>query len=538
MFLANRSLALPVRRFCLRRSLSSRASGVLSALNIPTNGEVHGVYDGQWKGSGEIIESVCPTTGEILARVKTASPQESELALQKTREAYASFRNLPAPRRGEILRQIRTALSDKREELGALVSLEMGKIKTEGIGEVQEFIDICDYAVGLSRMMNGRVVASERPGHSILEVPNPLGVVAVLSAFNFPVAVYGWNLALSLAAGNATIWKPSPTTPLCSIAVTSIIAEVLKKNDLPGAVAGLVTGGKEVGEALVNNHDVQLVSFTGSERVGGIVGQAVASRFGKIILELGGNNASIVMPDADLSLAIPGVFFGSVGTAGQRCTSTRRLFLHREIASEFLDRLRKLYQSIKPGDPLVRDTLLGPMHNKAAVNVYDSTVDHLHSIKAEVLCGGTKFDEAPFDAGNFVRPTISLPKSVDMKDKIWSTETFAPILNAAIFDDLEEAIEWNNAVPQGLSSSLWTRDIRNIGKWVGPSGSDTGIVNVNAGTSGAEIGASFGGNKSTGWGRESGGDAWKQYVRWSACTINFSDEAPLAQGVNFGISAS
>ncbi|KAL0061679.1 hypothetical protein AAF712_011485 [Marasmius tenuissimus] len=469
MFLTNRALSFSSRGYILRRSLSSRASGVLSALNIPTSGEIHGVYDGQWGGSGEIMESVCPTTGEVLARVKTVrirhdvetrvddeqgrlcnqgTPEETELALQKTREAYASFRNLPAPRRGDILRQIRSALSDKREELGALVSLEMGKIKTEGIGEVQEFIDICDYAVGLSRMMNGRVVASERPGHTILEVPNPLGVVAVLSAFNFPVAVYGWNLALSLAAGNATIWKPSPTTPLCSIAVTSIIAEVLKKNDLPGAVAGLVTGGKNVGETLVNSHDVELVSFTGSERVGSIVGQAVASRFGKVILELGGNNASIVMPDADMSLAIPGVFFGSVGTAGQRCTSTRRLFLHRDIATEFLEKLRKLYTSIKPGDPLTADTLLGPMHNKAAVSVYDGTVEHLHSINAEVLCGGKKFDEAPFNAGNFVKPTIAVPKSVDMKDKIWSTETFAPILNAAVFDELEQAIEWNNAVPQ------------------------------------------------------------------------------------------
>ncbi|EEB93815.1 hypothetical protein MPER_07485, partial [Moniliophthora perniciosa FA553] len=391
------------------------------------------------------------------------------------------------------------ALSDKREELGALVSLEMGKIKSEGIGEVQEFIDIDDEWKGrclrASRpLYTGRypATAAHGPDHhtnSMQLVPNPLGVVAVLSAFNFPVAVYGWNLALSLAAGNATIWKPSPTTPLCSIAVTTIIAEVLRKNGVPGAVAGLVTGGKDVGETVVNSRDVELVSFTGSERVGRIVGQAVASRFGKIILELGGNNASIVMPDADLSLAIPGVFFGSVGTAGQRCTSTRRLFLHRDVATEFLDRLKGLYTSIKPGDPLVKDTLLGPMHNKAAVNVYDSTINHLQTINAEILCGGKKYVGAPLDAGNFVQPTIAVPKTVNMSDEIWSTETFAPILNAAIFDDLEEAIEWNNAVPQGLSSSLWTRDIRNIGKWIGPSGSDAGIVNVNAGTSGAEIGA-------------------------------------------------
>lgn len=491
------------------------------------------MYDGQWKGSGEVFESVCPTTGEVLARVKSASPAELHEAIEKTKQASREIRNLPAPRRGELLRQIREALAAKRDDLGALVSLEMGKIRTEGEGEVQEFVDICDYAVGLSRMMNGRVVASERPGHSILEVPNPLGVVGVLSAFNFPVAVYGWNLALSLAAGNATIWKPSPSTPLCSIAVTKIVSAVLEKNGISGAVAGLVTGGKDVGEALVESSDVNLVSFTGSEAVGRVVGKAVQSRFGKSILELGGNNASIIMPDADLSLAVPAVFFGAVGTAGQRCTSTRRLYLHRTIAPEFLSKLQKLYATVRTGDPLSGSTLLGPLHTSAALRTYAEAIQHLRSTGAEILTGGERYDTVPLSAGNFVKPTIAVPKTVDPTDRIWSTEVFAPILNAAIFEDLEQAIEWNNAVPQGLSSSLWTRDLRNVGKWIGPAGSDTGIVNVNVGTSGAEIGAAFGGNKSTGWGRESGGDAWKQYVRWSACTINFSDEAPLAQGVNF-----
>ncbi|EDR10267.1 NAD-aldehyde dehydrogenase [Laccaria bicolor S238N-H82] len=517
----------------MSRTLSSRASNVLASLDISTTHEISGVYDGEWRGSGDLVSSTCPTTGEVLARVKTATPEELHAALERTREAYIHFRNVPAPRRGEILRQIREALASKVDELGALVSLEMGKIRTEGVGEVQEFVDICDYAVGLSRMMNGRVVASERPGHSILEVPNPLGVVAVLSAFNFPVAVYGWNLALSLAAGNATIWKPSPTTPLCSIAVTTIVSRVLEKNGVPGAVASLVTGGKEAGEAIVESQDVPLVSFTGSEHVGRIVGKNVAARFGRSILELGGNNASIVMPDADLSLAVPAVFFGAVGTAGQRCTSTRRLYLHRNIADEFLDRLQKMYRTVAPGDPLIDSTLLGPLHTKAACDIYDKTIQHLQAIDADILTGGKRYGHASLSAGNFVEPTIAIPKSVNPKDFIWKTETFAPILNAAIFDDLEQAIEWNNGVPQGLSSSLWTRDIRNLGRWIGPSGSDTGIVNVNVGTSGAEIGAAFGGNKSTGWGRESGGDAWKQYVRWSACTINLSDEAPLAQGVTF-----
>ncbi|CAL1709896.1 unnamed protein product [Somion occarium] len=523
------------------RALSTRASTILQALDIPTSNEIPGVYDGTWKGEGELFESLCPTTGEVLARVRSASPQELQLALEKSKEAYKFIRSVPAPRRGELVRQIREALAAKRDELGALVSLEMGKIRTEGVGEVQEFIDIADYAVGLSRIMNGRVVASERPGHSILEVPNPLGVVAVLSAFNFPVAVYGWNLALSLAAGNATLWKPAPSTPLCSIAVIKIIASVLEKNGIPGAVAGLVTGGKDIGQAVVQSQDVDMVSFTGSEAVGRDVGKVVQSRFGKVLLELGGNNASIVMPDADLSLAVPAVFFGAVGTAGQRCTSTRRLYLHRSIAPTFLSKLQSLYSSLQPGDPLESATLLGPLHNRAAVGIYSNAVDRLRRAGAEILIGGSQYGSEDLKdtltGGNFVRPTIAVPSKVDVTDAIWREETFAPILTVGVFDELEEAIGWNNGVPQGLSSSLWTKDLRNVGKWIGPAGSDTGIVNVNVGTSGAEIGAAFGGNKSTGWGRESGGDAWKQYVRWSACTINFSDEAPLAQGVNFSTSS-
>ncbi|TCD64889.1 hypothetical protein EIP91_003465 [Steccherinum ochraceum] len=523
------------------RSLSTRASTILSAVDIPTNEEVPGVYDGTWGGTGDILESVCPTTGEVLARVQSASPQELQSALEKTREAYEIIRAVPAPKRGQIVRQIREALAAKRDELGALVSLEMGKIRSEGVGEVQEFIDIADSAVGLSRMMNGRLVASERPGHSILEVPNPLGVVAVLSAFNFPVAVYGWNLALSLAAGNATVWKPSPSTPLCSVAVTKIVAGVLEKNGLPGAVASLIIGGRSVGEAIVESEGVDMVSFTGSEHVGRQVGKVVQSRFGKVLLELGGNNAVIIMADADLHLAVPSTFFGAAGTAGQRCTTTRRLYVQRSIAPEVISRLQRLYASLKPGDPLDSATLLGPMHTRAAVGIYSSAVDKLRSEGAEILCGGAVYGQdalmGHLAGGNFVKPTIAIPKSVDVKADIWQKETFAPILSVGVFDDLEEAIALNNGVPQGLSSSLWTRDVRNVGKWIGPAGSDCGIVNVNVGTSGAEVGAAFGGNKTTGWGRECGGDAWKQYVRWSAATINFSDEAPLAQGVSFSSSS-
>ncbi|KAG6335172.1 hypothetical protein ID866_3916 [Astraeus odoratus] len=386
----------------------------------------------------------------------------------------------------------------------------MGKIKTEGVGEVQEFVDICDYAVGLSRMMNVTNIYSVSGGVDPFEiVPNPLGVVGILTAFNFPVAVYGWNFSLSFTAGNANVWKPSPTTPLCAIAITKIISHVLEQNGLPGAVSALVSGSRDVGEGVVNSPDIPLVSFTGSENVGRVVGKAVQSRFGKTILELGGNNASIVMPDADLSMAVPAVFFGAV------------------------DALRRLYASLKVGDPLADGTLFGPLHTHAAVGVYSNAIQRLRERGAQILTGGQKYDQDHLRRGNFVQPTIAIPASMDPADAIWTTETFAPILNVAIFDELEQAIAWNNEVPQGLSSSLWTRDMRSIGKWIGPEGSDTGIVNVNVGTSGAEIGAAFGGNKSTGWGRESGGDAWKQYVRWSACTINFSDAAPLAQGVDF-----
>ncbi|KAH9048861.1 NAD-aldehyde dehydrogenase [Lactarius hengduanensis] len=525
MFLARRSLGIAYTAPLTRR-LSSRASSVLGALDIPTTPtELPGVYDGEWKGSGDILQSVCPTTGEVLAHVKSASPAELHAALEKTREAYVHFRSIPAPRRGEIIRQIREALAAKREELGALVSLEMGKIRTEGVGEVQEFVDVCDYAVGLSRMLNGKVINSERPGHTILEVPNPLGVLGVLSAFNFPVAVYGWNLSISMAAGNATIWKPSPTTPLCSIAVTRIVSGVLEKNNIPGAVAGLVTGGKDVGEALVQSRDVDMVSFTGSEHVGRIVGKNVQSRFGKVLLELGGNNGNVFFVPVPSS---------SAPSAPQASAAPPRAgsYLHRTIAPEFLARLQKLYGTLKPGDPLDARTLLGPLHTRAAVDAYDGAITELKAAGSQILVGGARFDGG---GGNFVRPTIAVPPAVAAAadGALWATERFAPVLLVAEFEELEQAIAWNNAVPQGLSSSLWTRDVRNVGKWIGPAGSDAGIVNVNVGTSGAEIGAAFGGNKSTGWGRESGGDAWKQYVRWSACTINFSDEAPLAQGVDF-----
>ncbi|OCF33620.1 aldehyde dehydrogenase family 7 member A1 [Kwoniella heveanensis BCC8398] len=536
-----------VTRANSRRLLSSRATSVLSALNLPTDGaEIPGVFDGQWKGSGEEILSKCPATGEVLGRVRSASPSETQTAIQASLEASKLVRKMPAPKRGEIIRQIREALMSKVDELGDLVSLEMGKIKSEGRGEVVEFVDICDYATGLSRTMKGNVLPSERPEHVIYEIPNPLGVVGILSAFNFPMPNLPVNLSrnmtIALATGNSTIWKPAPSTPLAAIAVARLIQPVLERNGLPGATAALVCGGTEVGKTVVASDDIPLISFTGSEKVGKEVGKVVQDRFGKTILELGGNNAVIVHEDADLGLALQGVLFAAVGTAGQRCTSTRRLLLHKSISKEFLSRLLAIYDSSHPtsqllvGDPLNASTLIGPLHNEAAVQKYESVLASVVEKGGEILTlRSGRIEGGEFgveDKGNWVWPVVVKPSE---NDKGWMEETFAPILYVMEFETLDEAIALNNSVPQGLSSSLFTSNLQNMGIWLGPEGSDCGIVNV--GTSGAEIGAGFGGNKSTGWGRESGGTAWHQYCRWSAATVNYSTKMPLAQGVNFGIQA-
>ncbi|WVQ85991.1 hypothetical protein IAT38_008159 [Cryptococcus sp. DSM 104549] len=527
------------------RALSTRAKEILSAVGLPTDSSapIPGVYDGEWKGSGEEILSKCPATGEVLGRITSATVAETQAAIAASKEASRIVRAMPAPKRGEVVRQIREALEAKVGELGDLVSLEMGKIKSEGKGEVQEFVDICDFATGLSRNMDGRVLPSERPEHVIYEIPNPLGVVGILSAFNFPVAVYGWNLTIALVTGNSTIWKPAPSTPLSSIAVIRLIQPVLERNGLPGAAAALVCGGIDVGKSIVGSEDIPLVSFTGSEKVGKEVGKAVMDRFGKSILELGGNNAAIVDKDADIDLALQSVLFAAVGTAGQRCTSTRRLYLHKSIAKEFLSRLLPVYDAAAPnphlivGDPLSPSTLIGPLHNPAALARYEETLAAVTSRGGEILTarsGKIEGMDKAVEGGNWVWPTVVRPKK---DDPCWKEEVFAPILYVAEFETLDEAIKLNNDVPQGLSSSLFTSDLKSMGRWLGPEGSDAGITNVNVGTSGAEIGAAFGGNKSTGWGRESGGDAWKQYVRWSSATVNYSSKVALAQGVNFGISS-
>ncbi|KJE92833.1 aldehyde dehydrogenase [Capsaspora owczarzaki ATCC 30864] len=402
----------------------------------------------------------------------------------------------------------------------------MGKILPEGEGEVQEYVDICDYAVGLSRIMSGKVIPSERPGHMLLEQWNPMGIIGVISAFNFPVAVFGWNQALALVGGNATLWKGAPSTNLASVAVTRIVADVLERNNMPGAVSSLVCGGADIGQLMAEDKNVNVLSFTGSTRVGREVGLTVQRRFGRSILELGGNNAIIVMNDADLKLVVPATVFAAVGTAGQRCTTTRRLLLHEDIHDTVVERVVKAYKQIKIGSPLEPGVLCGPLHTKAAVQQYKDAIAAAVAQGGKVIHGGNVLERK----GNFVEPTIILA-SPNMP--IVKQETFVPILYVMKFKTFEEAVEINNSVDQGLSSSVFTKDTTNLFKWMGPHGSDCGIVNVNIPTSGAEIGGAFGGEKETGGGRESGSDAWKQYMRRSTCTINYSDQLPLAQGIKF-----
>lgn len=434
----------------------------------------------------------------------------------------------PGPVRGEILRQIGVALREKKDAIGALTSLEMGKIRSEGLGEVQEYIDICDMATGMSRTIAGKVLPSERKDHWMMEVWNPIGIVGVITAFNFPVAVAGWNTSLSIICGDMVLWKPALTACLVSIAVQRIVAGVLKKHGF-NSVACLVCGdGPDIGNELVSDKRVPLVSFTGSTAVGRQVAKTVHGRFGKTILELGGNNATIVMPDADLELAFQGSVFAAAGTAGQRCTTLRRLFLHEKIYDAFVRRLVDAYKKVseRMGDPLHEDTLLGPLHTPRAKQEYLDGLEMIRKQGGRVLVGG----KAVESEGNFVLPTIV---EIAHDAPIVQQEIFAPILYVFKFKTLDEAIAWNNEVPQGLSSAVFTKNLQNLFRWVGPTGSDCGLVNCNIGTSGAEIGGAFGGEKETGGGRESGSDAWKQYMRRSTCTINYSDVLPLAQGVKF-----
>jgi aldehyde dehydrogenase (NAD+) len=486
-----------------------------------------GAFAGTWLDPvGELIDVVEPSTGDVLARVAQATPEQYEQVAQNAVETFERWRMLPAPKRGEYVRQLGNALREKRDELGALVTLEMGKIHAEGVGEVQEMIDICDFAVGLSRQLYGLTMASERPEHRMYEQWHPLGPVGVISAFNFPVAVWSWNATIAAVCGDTLIWKPSELSPLTAIAVTKIAAEVMDGSGFEG-VFGLAVGARDVGELLVNDPRLPLISATGSIRMGKEVGPAVASRLGRSILELGGNNAILVMEDADLELATRAVLFAAVGTAGQRCTSLRRLIVHDSVADELLGRLVTAYESVPVGDPMDPNTLMGPLVHPRAIEAYRSALEAADEQGGKVLTGGAVLDRQ----GNYVEPTIvEIGKHAD----IIQEETFAPILWAIRVSDLDEAIAVQNGVRQGLSSAIFTDSLSSSERFLSHLGSDCGIANVNIGTSGAEIGGAFGGEKETGGGREAGSDAWKAYMRRQTTTINWGGDLPLAQGISFG----
>jgi len=489
---------------------------------------VQGVYDGQWKnGIGEKMVSISPINGRPIAQIIAASKDDYDAAIVAAKEAFKVWRNVPAPKRGEIVRQIGEELRSNIYLLGRLEALEIGKTAVEGRGEVQEFVDICDYAVGMSRQMPGQVLPSERDGHDLQERWNPLGLCGVISAFNFPIAVYGWNAAIALITGNCVIWKPSPTAIISTIATQKIITRVLERNNLPGAICCLVCGGVEIGDAITKDPRISLVSFTGSTAVGREVGATVQRRFGRILLELGGNNAAIINYDADVEMVVRSALFAAVGTQGQRCTSLRRLFVHNSLYQMVLDRLIKAYPKVRIGSPLDETTMYGPMHNEKGVQLYLKTVKEAEALGGKIEYGGKVIDREGF----YVEPTIV--SGLQHDSPLVLRESFCPVLYIMPFDNLDQVIDWNNEVEAGLSSSLFTSNITDLFKWLGPNGADSGIVNVNCPTNGAEIGGAFGGNKATGWGREAGSDSWKQYMRRSTCTINFSKELPLAQGIKF-----
>ena len=483
--------------------------------------------------SGELLESYSPVDGRLIGKVKCSTKEDYEKVMSAATSAFKSWRTVPAPKRGEIVRQFGDKLRTHKEALGKLVSYEMGKSYQEGLGEVQEMIDICDFAVGLSRQLHGLTMHSERPGHRMYEQYHPLGVVGIISAFNFPVAVWCWNTALAWIAGDTCVWKGSEKTPLCSVACQNLIAEVLKDNDLEEGISCIVTGNYEVGEMMTNDKRMPLISATGSSRMGQIVGATVAGRFGKSLLELGGNNAIIITPTADLKIVVPGAVFGAVGTCGQRCTSTRRLIIHESVYDTVKNTIVSAYQQIKIGNPLDENNHVGPLIDKDAVGMYQDALSKVVEEGGKVLVDGGVLEGSGYESGCYVKPAIAEAKN---DFAIVQHETFAPILYLIKYSgDLENAIEIQNDVPQGLSSAIMTSNLKDAEKFLASSGSDCGIANVNIGTSGAEIGGAFGGEKETGGGRESGSDAWKIYMRRQTNTINYSDELPLAQGIKFDL---
>ncbi|GFE86628.1 L-piperidine-6-carboxylate dehydrogenase [Steroidobacter agaridevorans] len=488
---------------------------------------------GAWSGdgwsndtSGPLIDSVNPTTGDLLGRVRGATVADYERILVSSRRVFDQWKVVPAPKRGEAIRLVSEELRKHKSALGSLVTLEVGKIKAEGDGEVQEMIDIGDFAVGQSRMLYGQTMHSERPFHRMYEQWHPLGVVGIISAFNFPVAVWSWNAFLAAICGDVSIWKPSPKAPLCAVAVQKLVNRVLERHGFPG-IFQLLIAGNDLAEKLVDDRRVDLVSFTGSTAVGRKVGERVAARLGKSLLELGGNNGIIVDEFANLDLAVPSIVFGAVGTAGQRCTSTRRVFVHESRSKELEQRLLRAYSQVRIGDPLKSETLMGPLIDEASVQRYLQAIDKAQRAGGTVLCGGKA--KPP---GNFVEPTIIRARA---DWEIVQTETFAPILYLIEYQSLDEAIALHNSSHHGLSSAIFTDNVRHAERFLSALGSDCGIANVNIGTSGAEIGGAFGGEKDTGGGRESGSDSWKAYMRRQTNTINWSRELPLAQGIDFKV---
>jgi len=482
--------------------------------------------------SGPEMESHSPVDGKVIARVKVATEADYEKAMKAATEAFLYWRTVTAPKRGEVVRQFGDKLRKYKNDLGKLVSYEMGKSLQEGLGEVQEMIDICDFAVGLSRQLNGLTMHSERPLHRMYEQYHPLGVVGIISAFNFPVAVWSWNTALAWISGDTCIWKPSEKTPICSIACQNIWAEVAKENNLPEGISCLVNGDFKVGEYMTADKRVPLVSATGSTRMGKTVGVKVAERFGRSLLELGGNNAIIMTASADLGMCIPGVVFGAVGTAGQRCTSTRRLIIHESIYNDVRQKLINAYQQLQIGNPLDENNHVGPLIDKDAVKNYLSAIERAVAEGGKVLVAGGVLEGKGFESGCYVKPCIIEAAN---HFTIVQHETFAPVLYIMKYKTIDEAIAMQNDVPQGLSSSIMTLNMREAEQFLSATGSDCGIANVNIGTSGAEIGGAFGGEKETGGGRESGSDAWKIYMRRQTNTINYGTTLPLAQGIKFTI---
>jgi len=487
----------------------------------------------QWIPSkGEMIDSFSPVDGKKIGAVMAADKESYEAVIKKAEEAFKAWRMMPAPKRGEIVRQVGEALRQYKEPLGKLVSYEMGKSLQEGYGEVQEMIDICDFAVGLSRQLHGLTMHSERPGHRMYEQYHPLGIVGIISAFNFPVAVWSWNSMLAWVCGNVCVWKPSEKTPLCAVACQNIIAEVFKKNNVPEGVCGLIVGGREVGEWMAADTRIPLVSATGSTRMGKAVGAAVAARLGRSLLELGGNNAIIISKEADLDIAILGSLFGAVGTAGQRCTSTRRLIIQEDIYDTVRNKLVAAYKQLRIGDPLDEKNHVGPLIDKDAVRMYSDAIEKCKAEGGNFIVEGGVLSGEGYESGCYVKPCIAEARP---GFKIVQHETFAPVLYLLKYKTIDEAIAIQNEVPQGLSSSIMTLNLREAEQFLSHAGSDCGIANVNIGTSGAEIGGAFGGEKETGGGRESGSDAWKAYMRRQTNTINYSNSLPLAQGIKFDV---